>query len=190
MKHKANFQLAHFFISIFYFIIILSVFFACKSGEIIPQKITEKQQQSESDNYFIQEKISIIPNQTLSVEKNEWGQNYLKTLPGHHIIIKYSYIQIPKDTGLQDARYTENVWVEIHDKSLKNNDFDSIYFKKNPLYVQIYGFRNAQLIPVSNAEMHLKLLDKQTLQIIIDMHSTNMLIRQKNIKQTVKFESK
>ncbi len=185
MKHKHNFQLSTFIQ--FIIIIILSAFFACKPTEIIPQNVTEMQQKSELKNFLIHEKINIIPHQTFSIEKNESGQKYLKTLPGEHIVIKYSYLQIPKDKTLMDARYTENVWLEIKGKSLKTNDYDSLYFKKNPLYVQFYGFRNAKLIPVTNAEMHIKILDNKTAQIIINIKDPNPLIRQKNITQTLKF---
>ena len=194
MKDKPDFQLLtcnhQLKSSIYQISIVIMLLFgliACKSAEIIPQKIAETQQKSETDNSFIREKISIIPNQRLSVEKNEMGKKYLKTLPGEHIVIKYSYLQSPKDNSIMDARYTENVWIEIPDKSLKTNDFNNDFFQKNPLYVQVYGFRNVKLIPVTNAEMHIKIINKQTAQISINIKDTNMLIRQRNIKQTIKF---
>ncbi len=194
MKDKPDFQLLtcnhQFKSSIYQISIVVMLLFgliACKPTEIIPQNVTEMQQKSELKNFLIHEKINIIPHQTFSIEKNESGQNYLKTLPGEHLVIKYSYLQIPKDKTLMDARYTENVWFEIKGKSLKTNDYDSLYFQKNPLYVQFYGFRNAKLIPVTNAEMHIKILDNKTAQIIINIKDPNPLIRQKNITQTLKF---
>ena len=169
------------------FLLVLSGLFACKSVEIIPQKVTTMQQKSEFGDYHIQEKMTVIPNQTLTVVKNEMGQNYLKALPGQNIVLKYSYIQTPKDTGLMDANYTQNVWFEIKDKALKTVDFKTQDLQKNPLYVQVYGFRNAKLIPVTNADVHIKVLDQHTAELSIDIKDNNMLIRQKHIKQTLKF---
>ena len=169
------------------FLMIFSGLFACKSKEIIPQKISKVEQKSESGNYQIQEKLSIIPKQKLSVVKNEMGQNYLKTLPGQHIVLKYSYIQTPKDTGLMDARYTQNIWFEIKDKAIKTAEFKTQELQKNPLYVQIYGFRNAKLIPVTNADVHIKVINKHMAELSIDIKDNNMLIHQKQIKQTLKF---
>lgn len=169
------------------FLMILSGLFACKSAEIIPQKMTTMEQKSETSHYQIQEKTTVIPNQKLTVVKNEMGQNYLKALPGQHIVLKYSYIQTPIDTGLMDAKYTQNIWFEIKAKTLKTTDFTTQDLQKNPLYVQVYGFRNVKLIPVTNADVHIKVLDQHTAELSIDIKDTNMLIRQKHIKQTLKF---
>jgi len=169
------------------FLMLLSGLFACKTMEIIPQKATTMVQKSETSNYQIQEKIMVIPNQKLTVVKNELGQNYLKVLPGQRIVLKYSYIQSPKDPGLMDAKYTQNIWFEIKDKVLKTADYTTQALQKNPLYVQVYGFRNVKLIPVTKADVHIKVLDKHTAELSIDIKDNNMLIRQKHIKQTLKF---
>ena len=169
------------------FFIILTGIVACKSAEIIPQKVTKMVKTSASGDYRIQEKMMVIPNQTLSVVKNELGQNYLKTLPGEHIVLKYTFMKTPKESGLMDAKYTENVWFEVKDKTLKTMDLTKKDLQKNPLYVQVYGFRNAKLFPVTDAEVHIKILDSHTAELFINIKDDNMLIHQKQIKQTLKF---
>ncbi len=169
------------------FLMLLSGLMACKSADIIPQKATTMVHKSETSNYQIQEKTTVIPSQKLTIAKNELGQKYLKALPGQHIVLKYSYIQSPKDTGLMDAKYTQNVWFEIKDSALKTADFTTQALQKNPLYVQVYGFRNVKLIPVTQADVHIKVLDKHTAELSIDIKDNNMLIRKKQIKQTLKF---
>ena len=160
---------------------------ACKSAEIIPQKVVKMENKFESGDYHIQEKMTVIPNQTLSVVKNELGQNYLKTLPGQHIVLKYTFVQTPQESGLMDAIYTQNVWFEIKDKALKTVDYTKEDLQNNPIYVQVYGFRNAKLFSVTDAEVHIKILDPHTAELFINIKDDNMLIRQKQIKQTLKF---
>jgi len=169
------------------FLIIISGLFACKSTEIIPQNMLKMEQKSESGDYQIQEKMTVIPKQKLTVVKNEMGQNYLKALPGQYIVLKYTYIQIPKDTGIMDAKYTQNVWFEIKDKAIKTAEITIPDLQKNPLYVQIYGFRNAKLIPVTNADVHIKVINEHMAELSIDIKDNNMLIRQKHMKQILKF---
>ena len=145
------------------------------------------EQKSESGDYQIQENMTVIPKQKLTVVKNEMGQNYLKALPGQYIVLKYTYVQTPKDTGIMDAKYTQNVWFEIKDKAVKTAEFKTQELQKNPVYVQVYGFRNAKLIPVTNADVHIKVINEHTAELFIDIKDNNMLIRQKQIKQTLKF---
>jgi len=169
------------------FLIIISGLFACQSTEIIPQKVRKTEQKSESGDYQIREKMTVIPKQKLTVVKNEMGQNYLKALPGQHIVLEYNYVQTPKDTGLMDAKYIQNVRFEIKDKAIKTTKFKTQDLQKNPLYVEIYGFRNAKLIPVTNADIYIKVINEHTAELSIDIKDDNMLIRRKQIKQTLKF---
>ncbi len=169
------------------FLLVLTGLFACKSTEIKPQKMTAIQHKTESEDYHIQEEISVIPNQKLTVIKNELGQKDLKILPGQNIVLKYSYKQTPKDIGLMDANYTQNLWFEIKGQAIKTFSLTPKDLQKNPLYVQVYGFRNAKLITVTNADLKIKVTNQHKAELSIDIYDNNVLIRKKHIKQILKF---
>jgi len=170
------------------YITLLFVIFSCKTQQINVEKTLVNKNIMIDNTNEITEKIELIPNRKINVVNDEWGQQYIKTLPGEKILIKYSYKQKPLDKTLQDATYSQVVWFET-DKPLKSQAFESEILKNKPLYVQIYGFRNAKLIPVTSGQIQIEVIDSKTAKINIEIPDSYNGIIKRNIEQIIRVKS-
>jgi len=166
------------------FLLILSLSF-CKSTAVKIDKQVSQQQERTEENYTINEKMEIIPRQIIKIDKDEAGIDYLKLLPGDKTVFKYSYKKKINDKTLMDAGYTQNIYFEI-DGDVKNLDLKDDELKKVNLIAQIYGFRNAVLLPVDKGSVSIKIIDDKTIELEIHIDDSYKNILQKNIKQLIK----
>jgi len=165
------------------FLIVLS-FLACKPAEITLKQISKSHKKTVENNYQILQKTELIPNQDLKVVKDEWGKKYIKLLPGKHTVLKYVYTKKPTDETLMDAGYMQIVWFELGDK-IKNKTYSTDDLQKNPVYVQITGFRNNQFIPVKNADVSIKIVKDNMVDFTIKIPEEYSRILKKDIHLTI-----
>jgi len=165
------------------FVILLS-FFACKPTEITVKQPVKMKLNSFEKLYQIIEKTELLPNQEVKVINDEWGKKYIKLLPGKQTVLKYVFTKNPNDKTLMDAGYNQIVWFVLGDK-IKNKTYTTADLEKNPIYVQINGFRNSRLIPVTKAKVETKVLSQDKMQIIINIDKQYSTILKKDIDQTI-----
>ena len=161
--------------------LILSLSF-CKSVKI--EETIVHQNESQEQGYTIQEKMEIIPRQMIHFAKDEAGVEYLKLLPGEHTVFKYKYRKFPKDTSLKDAVYTQYIYFEmpgkIKDTELKNDELKSVN-----LTAQVFAFRNATLHRIDKGSLKIKVIDKQHIEVEINLDDSYKTLQKKHIKQLI-----
>jgi hypothetical protein len=159
--------------------------FACKSNQIQFPAKTSLTKNKQNNRMKIFEKIEVIPNQIIKIEKDEAGMKYIKILNGDQTVFKYIYKEKPVDTNLMDAGYAQYVYFETG-KNIKNMSLSGKDLQQIHLTVVTYGFRNSRLIPIEKGNFELKITGKNTLQYHIKIDDSYRNIRQKNIIQIIK----
>ena len=157
----------------------------CKSNEIVLQKPATFQKELQKEKIKIGQKTSIIPNQKLQIVKDEWGGSYVKLLPGSKHVIKNLYKETPVEPNLMDTGYSETLWFEVGEK-LISKTYANEDLQKNPVYVNIQGFRNSRFVKVTKGEVTIAVLDKNRLKISISIDPEYTKIKRKNIQAEIK----
>jgi len=168
-------------------LLVLLSFFACKTTEITVKKPVKMKLNKVEKDYQVLEKTELLPNQEIKVVNDEWGRKFIKILPGKHTVLKYSYNKTPLDKTLMDAGYNQIVWFELGNK-IKNKTYTTADLQKNPVYVQISGFRNSRLIPVTKAKVETKILSEDKMQILINIDKQYSNILKKDLQQTLRIK--
>ncbi len=160
--------------------------FACHSNRnllSITQPVHSMQEQ-QKEAYKIVEKWEIIPQQKITIQKEESGSDYIKLLPGDNTVFKYSYTAKPLDPSLRDANYTQYVYFQM-DGPIKNMELKDLDLSKVQLTAQIYGFRNTAVFSIYKGRLQLQVKDGKQLILDIDIDPTYTLLRKRKIHQSL-----
>jgi len=164
-----------------FLILMLSLSF-CKSIQI--QEPVKYENETQKEGNIIKEKIEIIPHQIIHVTKDEAGMEYVKLLPGDKTVFRYSFRQKPDDNTLMDALLVQNILFELPEK-IKNTNLKDEELKSVNLTAQILGFRNARLIKIDKGSLKIKIIDKQNMEVQIDLDDSYSMLPKKHIKQSI-----
>ena len=164
--------------------IILSLSF-CKS--INPQDKIVQQSENKEQGHIIREKVEIIPRQVIHITKDEAGADYVKLLPGDKTVFRFQYRKMPEDISLKDAVYTQYIYFEIPGK-IKNAKYTDDELKQVNMIAQVSGFRNIQFYRIDKGSLQIKVIDKQHVEVKIDLDNKYKRIQKKHIKQLINIQ--
>jgi len=113
---------------IIYFLILLSVFFGCKTKQGITKNVPAYIQNIACPDDGICT-FEVIKDSSLEIKSDEFGSLYPEIIPGNKLIVKYEYKRIEIE-NTADSSYSEFIYFELDSIEehfiLKDNDLQKV----------------------------------------------------------------